>query len=226
MPTLSRQHQLKDDIIYHIFNRGNRKLKIFHEDGDYLHFKDIIRRYVSKKELIIAHYSLMPNHYHLEAGMEKPEAMSSIIGGINRAYTHYYHKKYKTSGYLWQGRFKSKPVEKEEYSIRLGGYIEMNPVRAGLVKSPEEYVYSSARHYILGEPDDLVTEDPNFQDFGITTEEKRKKYLKHLMENYQDTQNEKALLQEVVGSKGFKNRLCKNSGRWVPKRQGKPIIRL
>jgi len=168
MPTKARYHQLKDEIFYHIINRGNRKLEVFHEDEDYLNFKNILKKYINKKQISIFHYNLMPNHYHLEAELENPERMSSIIGGINRAYTHYYHKKYKTSGYLWQGRFKSKPIEKEEYSICCGGYIEMNPVRAIIVKSPEEYRHSSARYYVSGEKDDIIEEDPNFHDFGST----------------------------------------------------------
>lgn len=108
MPTKARQHQLQDDIYYHIINRGNRRLEIFHDHDDYIIFKTILERYTSEREMILYHYSLMPNHYHLECEIPIPEKISSVIGGINRAYSHYYHKKYKTAGYLWQGRFLSK----------------------------------------------------------------------------------------------------------------------
>ncbi|MBF0217460.1 MAG: transposase [Candidatus Omnitrophica bacterium] len=220
MPTLARYHQLKDEIMYHIYNRGNRKLKIFHDEEDHYKYKELMMRDVKNGNLLIFHYSTMGNHYHIEAEFPEPEKMSSIIGGVNRGYTNYYHRKYKTSGYLWQGRFASKPIESNEYSIICGGYIEMNPVRAGNVESPEDYKHSSAGYYILGKPDELITEDRNYHEFGKTVEERREKYLNFLMENFQTRQE--GLFREIIGSDEFKRKLCKKAGRWVPRRKGVP----
>jgi putative transposase len=225
MPTLSRRHQLKNNIAYHVFNRGNRKLDVFHENEDYERFKSITRKYVVSKGLAIFHYSLIPNHYHLELELDCPEKISSIMAGINRSYTHYHHKKYRTAGYLWQGRFASKAVEKDSYLIRCGGYIEMNPVRANLVESPEEYRYSSSRYYVLGEPDDLVTEDPGYSHFGRTAEERQKNYLKFLIEMDKAKAAEE-LSRDAIGSKAFRNRLLRKNGRLIPRRNGKPMFRL
>jgi putative transposase len=225
MPTLSRHHQIKDNIAYHVFNRGNRKLNIFHEEEDYESFKEIVRNYILSKGLEIFHYSLIPNHYHLELELECPEKISSIMSGVNRAYTHYHHKKYQTAGYLWQGRFVSKAVEKDNYLIRCGGYIEMNPVRANLVKSPEEYRHSSSRYYVLGEPDALVTEDPGYSHFGRTVTERQKNYLKFLVEMDHNKVAEE-VSSDVMGSKSFRNRLRRKNGRLIPRRNGKPMFRL
>ena len=224
MPTLPRRHQLKDNIAYHIINRGNRKFEIFHNDEDYYEFKDVLKKHVLSKGVEIFHYSLMPNHYHLEIELERPEKMSSIMAGTNRAYTHYYHKKYNTAGYLWQGRFISKPIEKEGYLIRCGGYIEMNPVRAKLAESPEEYKHSSSRYYILGESDDIITEDPAYSDFGGTVAERQKNYLRYLLDMDQNMVGEQ-LLADVIGSNNFKKKLYRKNGRLIPRRRGKPIIR-
>jgi putative transposase len=225
MPTLSRRHQLMDNIAYHVFNRGNRKLNVFHEEEDYVRFKDIVRNYVIYKGLVIFHYSLIPNHYHLELELECPEKISSVMAGINLTYTQYYHKKYQTAGYLWQGRFVSKAIEKDSYLIRCGGYIEMNPVRADLVESPEEYRHSSSRYYILGEPDDLVTEDPRYSHFGRTDVERQNNYLRFLIEMDQ-AQMTRELSADVIGGKDFRNKLCRKNGRMVPRRNGKPMFRL
>lgn len=225
MPAQARCHQLKDEIVYHVMNRGNGKFQIFHEEEDYLHFKDILKKYTVLEGLIVYHYCIMPNHYHLEAELENPEEISSIMGGINRAYTHYYHKKYNTCGYLWQGRFKSKAVEKEEYAVCCGGYIEMNPVRSKIIENPEEYKHSSAKYYLLGEKDEIVTEDRGYHNFGNTAKERRKNYLEYLRENAQ-SEYEQGLTGEVVGNKDFRNKLCRRKGRWVPRRRGKPGISL
>ena len=221
MPTLSRRHQLKDNIAYHVINRGNGRYEIFHEHEDYEKFEDILERYVLSPGLSIYHYALIPNHYHLELALEDPENISSIMSGINRSYTHYYHKKYKTSGYLWQGRFISKPIEKDAYLTRCGGYIEMNPVRARLVKSPEEYKYSSSRYYVLGEPNGLITEDPAYSSFGATVEERQKAYLRYLLELDEET-GSKLSSSAIIGSREFGNKLCRKKGRLVPRRKGKP----
>ena len=222
MPTIARVHQLKSGVQYHIYNRGNRRFEIFHEKEDYQKFKEILNRYIKKKLITILHYVLIPNHYHIEAGIGAPETMSSIVGGINRSYTHYYHNKYKTAGYLWQGRFLSKPIESESYSIYCGGYIEMNSVRAKLANSPEEYSHSSARYYILGEEDPLVTEDPYYKGFGITREERQQKYLAYLAENF--TEKQKIFNEEILGNDDFKRKLCKRYGRWIPRRKGRPAF--
>lgn len=222
MPTFARGHQLKNGILYHIYNRANRKYEIFHENEDYESFKKILLGYVKHKVIRVLHYVLIPNHYHLEAEVVNPEEISSIVGGINRSYTHYYHKKYGTAGYLWQGRFRSKPIQSELYSIYCGGYIEMNPVRANLVKIPEEYAHSSARYYILGKEDPLVTKDPYFNGFGVTEEERQQKYSTYLMENFKEKQ--KIFNKEIIGSGNFKRKLQKRLGRWVPRRKGRPIF--
>ena len=94
----------------------------------------------------------------------------------NLAYYHYIHRKYDFVGRLWQGRFKSQPVGHDEYFIHCGKYIEQNPVRAGLVILPEEYTYSSYRHYVYGLADSLITDDWVFESLGDTPKERSAEY--------------------------------------------------
>ena len=227
MPYYARRHQLEGNLVYHVLNRGNRRLEIFHEEEDYLYFKGIILRYVTNNGLAIYHYCIMFNHYHLEVELMDPERISSIMAGINRAYTHYYHKKYKTSGYLWQGRFKSKPIQKNSYLLSCGRYIESNPVRAKMVKKAQDYPYSSARYYVLGSSDEIITEDPLYEEFGLTAEEKRYNYDKFLSgfkEDKKEVSKEFSDFTEPLGNKDFKKKLCKKEGRWYPRRQGRVKI--
>lgn len=222
MPYYARKHQLEAEIAYHVLNRANRRLKIFHDEEDYEAFKGLLKRYSHNTGMLIYHYCIMPNHYHFSAELAKPERFSGLLAGVNRLYTVYYHKKYKTAGYLWQGRFKSKPVQKDEYLIGLGRYIERNPVEGKVVATAAEYKYSSARHYVLGEKDEIVTENPSYKDFGATEEDRRNNYARFLL----DFDPQEALMYAdnsvPVGDKGFKSKLLRSNGRLVPRRKGKP----
>ncbi len=132
MPSSARKHQLTNSLLYHVFNRGNARSEIFHHKNDYLHFIKILSRYSQEYTLRIYHWVLMPNHYHLLLELDEPKKLSSIMAGVARSYVHYHHKTYKSSGHLWQDRFKSQPVEKERYLLACGRYIERNPVKAGM----------------------------------------------------------------------------------------------
>jgi len=162
----------------------------------------------------------MPNHYHLEVEIENPEEMSSIMSGINRAYTAYYHKKYKTSGYLWQGRFKSVAIEKEEHMIGCGRYIERNPVKAKMVEYAEEYEYSSAKYYVNGAEDEVITRDKSFEYFGQNEQERKENYRKYLMEEEGGDRELYGGEKQVIGNDNFRAKMLKKDGRWVPARQG------
>ena len=91
-------------------------------------------------------------------------------------YSRWYRKKRLHVGYLWQGRYKSPLVDKESYFLECGRYIERNPVRAGLAARPENYVWSSYRHYSNGENDPLIDEDPYYGELGSNNLERQVRY--------------------------------------------------
>ena len=113
MPYLSRTHQLGNSLVYHLFNRGNFRLEIFHDSEDYQYFITLLSNYSKEHSFSLYHWVLMPNHYHLLLEIEEPEKLSSVMSGLARSYVYYHHKKYQLSGHLWQGRFKSQAVEKD-----------------------------------------------------------------------------------------------------------------
>jgi putative transposase len=139
-----------NNAIYHIFNRGNQRQEVFLDDEDFQTFLSIAAYYKLKYGFKNYHFILIPNHFHFLWGIENAEIMPKAMKEISLAYTKAHHRKYDTVGYLWQGRYKSMIVDKERYLDRLGGYIERNALRSGLVKNPGQWKWSSYRFYAYG----------------------------------------------------------------------------
>jgi len=226
MPSYARKHQLGSSLIYHIFNRSNARVSIFSKEEDFAYFVNLLKEYMLRFQLKIYHWVVMSNHYHLLLEIEIPENISAFMAGLNRAYTHYYHKTYQTSGLLWQGRFKSQPVQKELYLLACGRYIERNPVRSGLVLEAVDYPYSSARFYCLGKPDGITAQDPAFIEFGSDQRQRQQGYTEFLR-NF-DLAEEKifANLESPLGDKEFISRLIHKDGHYIPRRQGRLAERI
>lgn len=132
---------------YHVTARGNERKEIFSSNRDRLRFLSYLESAHMRYGALFHGYCLMENHYHLL--LETPrENLSQIMHHINGAYTIYYNVKTSRSGHLFQGRYRSILVEKDAYCLELSRYIHLNPVRAGMVKSVEEYPWSSYLAYI------------------------------------------------------------------------------
>ncbi len=144
---------------YHVTSRGNERKAVFQSTRDREKFLSYLESAHDRYGAVIHVYCLMENHYHLL--LETPRGnLSQILHHINGAYTTYFNIKRRRSGHLFQGRFKGILVERDAYCEELSRYIHLNPVRAGLVKSPSEYGWSSYRYYIGSkrEPEWLTTE--------------------------------------------------------------------
>ena len=175
MPRTVRQ--LTDQGYYHIISRGNNAMPLFAIVNGFAMFKSILLESKKKFDWTLHHYCLMPNHVHLLIRIEKGEYLPKLMHWILLGYSRWFHQKTAYTGYLWQGRYKSPLVAKESYRLECGRYIERNPVRANLVPVPQDYPWSSYRHYALGEKDPLIDEDPYYLDFGIDRLERQKKYI-------------------------------------------------
>ncbi|MBE0598214.1 MAG: transposase [Desulfuromonadales bacterium] len=132
---------------YHVSSRGNEQKDIFKNRRDREKFLDYLASATQRYGAVIHAYCLMTNHYHLL--LETPEAnLSQIMRHINGAYTTYFNVKRKRAGHLFQGRYKAILVEADAYAAELSRYIHLNPVRAGIVKRPEDHLWSSYSSYI------------------------------------------------------------------------------
>jgi len=140
---------------HHVTQRGNRRQKTFFRNDDYEAYIDLMSTWCAKHMVEIWAYCLMPNHVHLIAVPDTKDGLCRAIGEAHRRYTRRVNFREGWRGYLWQGRFSSFPMD-DEYLFRAARYVEMNPVRAGLVDRPEEYRWSSAASHLEGRDDRLV----------------------------------------------------------------------
>jgi putative transposase len=173
------------EFVYHILTRGNNQQDIFQDEDDYQKYIDILWKYKEKYKYKLYHYVLMTNHVHLvieptDAGGE----LSQIMKGINLSYAQHYKTKYKYSGHFWQDRFKSIIISKDEYLLACGSYVELNPVRAGMVKETKEYKWSSYKANAYGKKDDLVDAHIIYENLS-SDENVRKEYRKFVQDMLQ-----------------------------------------
>ncbi len=133
---------------HHVYNRGVGRHTIFFDDKDYLYFLKRTEFYKDKYQISVLGYCLMPNHFHLFVQQLTADfTIGKFIGDLTNSYTKATNKKYGRDGVLLQGPTKNKLIEDQNYFIWLIKYILMNPVKAKLVKRPEEWTYSCALDY-------------------------------------------------------------------------------
>lgn len=172
---------------YHIINRGVNRGIIFRDVDDYEYFLELLSLHSKTYNITIHNYCLMSNHYHLLLEITQSN-LSKFMRQINGNYAIYFNKKYKRSGHLWQGRFKSSYVTDEAYLYTLILYIEQNPLKAKIVKNVEEYPYSSAHYFLSNEPNALLNNS------WITTQFQNDK---DSIREYLHSKIDKAQLQEL-----------------------------
>jgi putative transposase len=222
MPSYPRKHQLTGSLMYHAYNRSNGGDTIFHDDADYRKFMDLVQRYSSSFSMKIYHWVIMPTHFHLLFELTDPRRISKLLAGLTVVYTRYHHVRYATHGFLWQGRFKLQPVQKERYLIACGRYIERNPVEAGLCAEADEYSYSSARFYTHGIADGITFEDPTYANFGSNVISRQERYRDFLCESNSEEEDVFDKMEVRVGNIAFIERLKQIKGRPIPQGKGKP----
>jgi len=162
---------------YHVITRGNNRMVIFNNDEDYRYYLQLVNRFKKELPFDLYHYCLMPNHIHFQIRTDKAENFSMFIKKLNLAYFYHFKKNQPWIGHIWQDRFRSQPIGKDEYFIQCGKYIELNPVRAGITKNPKAYIYSSYNFYASGKRDDLLTEDLFYQSLGKTDKGRQTEYV-------------------------------------------------
>jgi putative transposase len=143
-------------IPHHVTQRGNRRQRTFFGDEDYALYLRLLRYGCEKAGTRIWAWCLMPNHVHLILAPAREDGLSAALGPAHRAYTWEINQREGWRGYLWQGRFASFPMDEAHLHVCLA-YVELNPVRAGLAKRPEDWRWSSARAH-LGLAGDGVTD--------------------------------------------------------------------
>ena len=131
---------------HHIIQRGNNRQPVFLNADDYSFFLSLLLDQSSRHKVKVHAYVLMPNHFHLLVTPEAAEGLSKMMQSVGRAYAQYFNKAYQRSGTLWEGRYRSTVLEAETYLLPCMVYMDLNPVRSGLVSIAQEYPWSSCAH--------------------------------------------------------------------------------
>jgi len=167
---------IDEGLVYHALNRGNNRADVFQDDADRLAFLQALAKTKERYPFRLLGYCLMTNHFHLLLQPESGQSISRILQSLTVAHTWRYHKRHRTSGHVWQGRFKSPVVQDDAHLLVVLRYIEANPLRAKMVADPDVYRWSSFPAHGLGRDDPLVNAFPEWEGLGRTEAERRRRW--------------------------------------------------
>jgi putative transposase len=154
---------------YHVVQRGVNRTTTFFDANDYRNYIDLWERYSNAYDLVVHAYCLMPNHIHFLVTPSLKTSISQVTRSVGSRYAARINKKYGRTGTLWEGRHWSSLIADDNYLMRCYQYIESNPVRAGLVKTPSDYFWSSCAANSSGKFD-WITPHPLYLGLGDSEE--------------------------------------------------------
>ena len=202
---------------HHITQRGNRRQDAFFKEEDYIEYLNLLKHWCSEQQVEIWSYCLMTNHVHLIVTPGKTSNLSRAIAETHRRYTRMVNFRENWRGYLWQGRFASYPMDKT-YLLKAAAYVELNPVKAGMVKKPEQYRWSSVHAHLKGkDPFDLVDGQKLLAICGDW-----RQYLKQAMKESEDEFIQHSTTGRPLGSSRFVKKAEKILGRDLQKKKPGP----
>ena len=144
----SRQILFEKGFYYHLYNRGNNHSRIFFSNENYIYLLKLVKKNFDKFNITMIAYCLMPNHYHFLCRQGGQQSLAVCMRNIFNSYGQAINKQLKRSGSLFEGRFKAAMVDKDNYILHLCRYIHLNPVKAGLVQKPEDWLFSNYLEWI------------------------------------------------------------------------------
>jgi len=161
----------------HVIQRGNNRSEIFIAEEDYQFYLEKIQDGCKKYGCDIHAYVLMTNHVHLLLTLHMENAIGKLMQYIGRYYVQYFNYQYRRTGTLWEGRYKATLIDSEQYLLTCYRYIELNPVRAGMVEHPGDYPWSSFACNAMGESDDVVVPHELYLRLGKDRSAMREAYV-------------------------------------------------
>ncbi|WP_442594877.1 transposase [Parapusillimonas sp. JC17] len=176
----------------HVVHRGNNRNPCFFSDRDYFVYLKWLREYAVQTECSVHAYVLMTNHVHLLLSGASSEGPGALMKAVGQRYVQYVNRNYERSGTLWEGRFRSCVAQDERYLLVCQRYIELNPVRAGMVSHPRNYKWSSYRINAEGHPSDWIR--PHYMYAGLGgTDASRQAAYRSLFQTDLDTKTVNAI---------------------------------
>ena len=155
-------------LSHHVVQRGNNRLDIFRTPQDCELFLALVDEAARRHQLDVDAYVLMRTHFHLVVTPRTPTALEKAMHAVDFQYARYFNGHYSRTGALYEGRYRTTVIETDVYWYSCLRYVELNPVRAGVVAQPDDYRWSSYAAHAFGAPDRLVTLHPLYTALGRT----------------------------------------------------------
>lgn len=213
---------------HHVIQRGNNRQAIFVSKADYQTLLDLLIENANKFDVAIHAYVLMSNHFHLLVTPQTPEGLPQMMQAVGRRYVRCFNNAQKRSGTLWEGRYKSTLIQSERYLLACMAYIDLNPVRAGLVAQAGDYPWSSYGHYTGQRSDKFITPHALLWELGNTPFAREAAYAELVRSGVgaaqQKALTDSALSGWALGEPDFVADLQKRTQRRVAKSTaGRPV---
>ena len=214
-------------VSQHIIQRGNDRQPCFFADVDRIRYLDELREICLKEDCAVHAYVPMTNHVHLLATPSRAGQIARIMQSLGRRYVRFVNDRYHRTGTLWEGRCKACLVDSETCLLRCHRYTELNPVRAGMVVTPNEYRWTSYAANAAGRHDPLLTQHPAYRALGATSDERQHAY-RRLFDDPPDADELDAICtylqrQHALGSTRFQLSIERQLARRVgPAKVGRP----
>lgn len=211
----------------HIILRSRDDQQIFFAEQDYQYFQDCLDAAAYNYQLKLHAYVLMPDHVHVLATPSSTDSVARTIQSIGRNYVQYFNECYGGSGTLWEGRYRATVIDGKNYMLTCSRYIELNPVRSGLVERVQDYRWSSYAHNALGKSNEMLDAAPEYKRLGDDPKQRAREYRK-LFRQKLDPQlvqqiTEATLKGWALGDRRFVQKIEKLSGRRAaPLPKGRP----
>ena len=213
---------------HHIVQRGHNRKAVFLADEDYAYYLDNLREWKQRLGIKLYAWCLMTNHIHVIAEpADDAMTLSELMKRANGRQAAYVNRLEGRSGALWEGRYKASPIQQDSYLLSCCRYVELNPVRAGMVENPGDYRWSSYRERMYGNGETMMDEDICYQGLGKSSEERRMTY-RHFLDQA-IPESEKKLIKNAVsrnqltGNQPFIDEIEMRTGLRIEKRgRGRP----
>ena len=227
---MSRRARLSlPGIPWHVIQRGHNRSACFFAEADYLFYLHYLQEFSSNFGCAVHAYVLMSNHVHLLLTPERADSVALLMKNLGQRYVQHVNRSHRRTGTLWEGRFRSCLTQTETYLLTCHRYIELNPVRAGMVVHPQDYRWSSYRCNALGEANTLITPHDEYRRLGRTPAERQSAYRGlfrgHISEAHLKEIRDATHGNFVLGGKAFQARVAaKLNARVVRASAGRPPI--
>lgn len=214
---------------HHVIQRGNNRQVIVHSDADREYLLDLLGENARKHRVAIHAHVLMDNHFHVLLTPETADGVPLMMQAVGRRYVRYFNDLHHRTGTLWEGRYKSTLIQTERYLLACMVYLDLNPVRAGLVTDPGQYPWSSHRHFTGQTQDRRITPHAMYWNLGNTPFAREAAYTEMVRAGL-DAPCQRAIVDATLhgwalGDAGFIGDLQKRTPRRVAQaRRGRPVI--